>query len=79
VVIDYETYSQIHDCRDRQGPTIAQPARALGLDPRTVATWVARSRFEPRRSQPHGSVLDLFKPRVTGPSKAGSTPKSMGG
>jgi hypothetical protein len=54
VVIDYETFSKIHDCHDRQGLTIAQIARALGLDPRTVATQVARSRFEPRRS--HGDA-----------------------
>ena len=46
-MIDYETFSKIHDCHDRQGLTIAQTARALGLHPRTVATWVARSRFEP--------------------------------
>src|SRR5271169_6409847 len=64
VVIDYETFSKIHDCHDRQGLTIAQTARALGLHPRTVATWVARSRFEPRRSQPRSSVLDPFKPRI---------------
>jgi hypothetical protein len=63
-VIDYETFSRIHDCHDRQGLTIAQTARALGLDPRTVATWVARSRFEPRRSRPRSSVLDPFKPRI---------------
>ena len=42
MVIDYETFAKIHDCRDRQGLTIAQTARALGLDPRTVATWGAR-------------------------------------
>src|SRR6266849_5098278 len=65
VVIDYETFCKIHDCHDRQGLTIAQTARALGLHPQTVATWVARSRFEPRRSRPRGSVLDPFKPRVT--------------
>src|ERR1700675_4378664 len=64
VVIDYETFSKIHDCHDRQGLTIAQTARALGLHPRTVATWVARSRFEPRRSRPRSSVLDPFKPRI---------------
>ena len=64
-MIDYQTYSKIHDCRDRQGLTIAQTARALGLDARTVATWVARSRFEPRRGLPRGSVLDPFKPRIT--------------
>src|ERR1700681_3069579 len=65
VVIDYETFCKIHDRHDRQGLTIAQTARALGLDPKTVATWVARSRFEPRRSRPRGSVLDPFKPRIT--------------
>jgi transposase len=64
-VIDYETFSRIHDCHDRQGLTIAQTARTLGLHPRTVAKWAARSRFEPRRSRPRRSVLDPFKPRIT--------------
>ena len=35
------------------------------LHPQTVATWLARSRFEPRRSRPRGSILDPFKPRIT--------------
>ena len=64
-MIDYETFCKIHDCHDRQRLTIVQTARALGLDPRTVAAWAARSRFEPRRSRPRGSVLDPFKPRIT--------------
>jgi hypothetical protein len=63
-VIDYETFCKIHDCHDRQGLTIAQTAGALGLHPKTVATWVARPRFGPRRSRPRGSVLDPFKPRI---------------
>src|SRR3981081_2870389 len=65
VVIDYETFCKIHDCHDRQGLTIAQTARALGLHPQTVATWLARARLEPRRSRPPSSVLDPFKPRIT--------------
>src|SRR5271165_6804964 len=65
VVIDYETFCKIHDCRNRQRLTITQTARTLGLDPRTVAAWAARSRFEPRRSRPRGSVLDPFKPGIT--------------
>jgi len=64
-VIDYETFCKIHDCHDRQGLTIAQTAGALGLHPKTVATWVARPHFGPRRSRPRGSVLDPFKPRIT--------------
>ena len=46
-MIDFETFCKIHDCHDRQGLTIAQTARALGLAPKTVATWVARPSFEP--------------------------------
>ena len=64
-MIDYETFCKICDCLGRQGLTITQTARALGLDPRTVAKWAARSRFEPRRSRPRPSILDAFKPRVT--------------
>jgi transposase len=65
VVIDYETFAKIHDCRDRQGLSIAQTARTLGLHPQTVATWWKRPRFEPRRSRPRGSILDPFKARIT--------------
>ena len=64
-MIDYETFCKIHHCHDRQGLTIAQTARTLSLHPRTVAKWLARSRFEPRRSRPRRSVLDPFKPRIT--------------
>ena len=84
-MIDYETFCKIHDCRDRQRLTITQTARALGLDPRTVATWVARSRFEPRRSRPRGSVLSSSaksrsvvyrrSPLSGSAAKAGVTPK----
>src|SRR5450755_4073933 len=48
----------------RTSPKCPLDHRADGLDPRTVATWVARSRFEPRRSRPRSSVLDPFKPRI---------------
>jgi len=64
-VIDYETFCKIHDCHDRQGLTIAQTARILGLDARTVAIWLARPRFTPRRSRPRPSLLDPFKPAIS--------------
>ena len=63
-MIDYETFCKIRHCHDRQGLTIAQTARTLHLHPRTVAKWLARSRFEPRRSPPRRSVLDPFKGRI---------------
>src|SRR5271154_6229614 len=63
---DWAKTFSLHPRRGRQRPGLtAEPARALGLPPQTVATWVARSRFEPRRGRPRGSVLDPFKPRVT--------------
>jgi transposase len=64
-VIDYETYCKIHDCHGRQRLTVTQTARALGLHPQTVSTWLARPRYEPRHSPPRGSILDPFKPRIT--------------
>ena len=64
-MIDYETFAKIRDCRDRQGLTIAQTARVLGIDPRTVAKWLARSRYERPRPIPRSSLLDPFKGRIT--------------
>jgi len=64
-VIDYETFARIRDCRDRQGLTITQIARALGLHRQTVAKWLARSRFERPRPTPRASLLDPFKGRIT--------------
>jgi transposase len=64
-VIDYETFGRIHDCRDRQGLTATQIARALSLNRKTVAKWLARPPFAPqRRCQPRGSILDPFKPCI---------------
>lgn len=60
-MLDYETFMRIHDHHDRQGLTIAQTARALGLHPETVAKWIQRTRYEPRRSAPRASQLDPFK------------------
>jgi transposase len=65
-VIDYETFCKIHDCHDRQGLTIAQTAPALGLHPQTVATWLARSRFEPRRSSRAAASLIPSSPASHG-------------
>jgi transposase-like protein len=60
-MISYETYCKIRDHRDRQGLTITQTARALGLHTETVSKW---SRVEEYRQQPgvkRGSRLDEYK------------------
>lgn len=63
-MIDYETFCKIRDHHDRQGLTVAQTARALGLHPETVAKWVKRTRYEARASVPRTSRLDAFKDEV---------------
>jgi transposase len=63
-VIDYETYCRIHHLRASDGLTVAQIARSLSLDARTVATWLAEAHYRARRSTPRTSKLDAFKPTV---------------
>lgn len=63
-MIDYETYCKIRDCHDRQGLTIAQTARALGLHAQTVAKWTRIAQYRARRSAPRASRLDPFKNQV---------------
>ena len=63
-MIDYETFCKIRDHHDRQGLTIAQIARALGLHAQTVSNWVKRAHYQARRSAPRPSRLDPFKAQV---------------
>src|SRR5271167_5108257 len=68
VVIDYETFCKIHDCHDRQGLTIAQTARALGLHPQTVdidgydrfVLWRAGLEEQLRGGDLHPALEDHF-------------------
>ena len=64
-MLDYETWCRLRDHLGRQHLTVAQTARALGLDPRTVARWADRE-FRPRAgtSVPRGSKLDPFKGQI---------------
>jgi transposase len=60
-MIDYETFCKIHDYHERQGLSITQTARALGLHAETVAKWIKRAHYEPRRAPARASQLDPFK------------------
>jgi len=60
-MIDYAMFMTIHDHHERQGLTIAQTARALGLHPETVSKWLKCTRYEPRRAVKRASGLDPFK------------------
>jgi transposase len=63
-MIDYEMYCKIHDHLTRQGLSIVQTARALGLHSDTVSKW---SRIEQYRRPPQpkrGSRLDPHKGEI---------------
>jgi transposase len=63
-VVDYETYCRIRDHLVRQQLTVAQTARALGLDTRTVAKWADVEQFRARKAVPRASKLDAFKGQI---------------
>jgi transposase len=63
-MITYETYCKIHDHRTRQGLTITQTARALGLHPETVSHWSRKEHYHRRPSPKRPSQLDTYKGQI---------------
>ena len=63
-MVDYETYCRIRDHLVRQQLTVAQTARALALDVRTVARWAEVEQFRAREAVPRASKLDTFKGQI---------------
>ncbi len=63
-MVDYETYCQIRDHLVRQQLTVAQTARALNLDTRTVARWAEVEQFRQRVAVVRTSKLDAFKGQI---------------
>ncbi len=64
-MISYEIWCRIQDCRERQGMSLTQTAKALRLHHRTVASWVGLPHYEPRKKVARASLLDPFKGQVT--------------
>ena len=60
-VIDYETYCRIRHLHAQDGLSVAQIARSLALDTRTVAAWLAEPHFRARHSVTRASKLDPYK------------------
>jgi transposase len=63
-VLDYETFCKIRDHLGRQQLTVAQTARALALDARTVAKWASVEQFRARAGMPRVGKLDAFKGQI---------------
>jgi transposase len=60
-MINYETYCKIRDHRERQGLSITQTARALGLHPETVSKYSRAQDYRQRPGVKRGSRLDQYK------------------
>ena len=64
-MLKYEAYCQIRDHLTRQHLSVAQTARALGLDVRTVAKWADVESFRPRTAvKRRSSKLDAHKGQI---------------
>lgn len=63
-MIDYERFCQLRECLERQHLSVAQTARALGMDARTVARWAKMQRWRPRAGASRPSKLDPFKGQI---------------
>ena len=69
-MIDYHRFCQIKHLHAHQGLNASQIAKALALDPRTVAYWLGQEHFRPRKSTPRASKLAPFKPEIVQPAGA---------
>ena len=63
-MVDYETFCRIRDYLVRQQLSVAQTARALNLDTRTVARWAEVEQFRARVAVARTSKLDAFKGQI---------------
>jgi transposase len=63
-MIDFELFTTIKTYHEHKNLSPAQIARELGLDPRTVARWLAEKRFRPRKPADRPSKLDPFKDSI---------------
>lgn len=63
-MITYQTFCEIRRLRDQEGLSIPQIAEAVELDPKTVAKWVERWEYGPRKPSPRPSKLDPYRPQI---------------
>ena len=63
-MIDYELYCKLRQLKDQEALSVHQIAGELAMDPRTVAKWLARKRFCPRKASRRSSKLDPFKAEI---------------
>ena len=63
-MIDYDTYRRIHHLHRSEGLKVAQIARELQVDARTVRFRLQEPAFHKRKLTPRPSKLDPYKPAI---------------
>ena len=63
-MIEYELYCKLKEYHEQRHLSVAQIARELGLDERTVSRWLNAGKFQQREIVPRPSKLDPYKPLV---------------
>ena len=63
-MIDYHCFCQIKHLHAHQGLNASQIARALSLDPRTVAYWLTQEHFRPRKPSQRPSTRAPFTQEI---------------
>jgi len=63
-MIDYQTFHQIRQLRDKEHLSAAQIAQSLSLDERTVSKWIDVEKYQPRKTDRRPSKLDPFKSTI---------------
>jgi len=63
-MIDYETYCRIRTLHTTHRLSENQIAKKLGLDPKTVKTWMKKERYEKPQRAKRSSKLDPYKERI---------------
>lgn len=62
-MVDYQTYCKVLHLKE-QGLRVAQIARTLTIDKRTVRRWLDEKRYHQRSASPKTSILDPYKPTI---------------
>lgn len=62
-MVDYETYCKVLQLKE-EGLRVAQIARTLTIDKRTVRRWLHEKRYHQRSTSPKTSILDPYKSTI---------------
>ena len=63
-MIDYETFCRIRHLREKEGLSIVQIAREVGLNKKTVSRQLSKKDYRPKMQSKKASKLDPYKGQI---------------